>query len=180
MYYQTTFIGLRERGSEGIACPKGVMRSSGGYPNIVHRPIGRFVVSGRRRGWSLPLGRFLIPSSRACLSSFRHAVRFARSHSTGVRLRPAVGYPEQCSREASASVGSSSFPTPPYIQFGTDLRIKRKKNLAPRGTDVRVLQLRRLLPRRYIFQVSPFLDTVAKLVNNSIVTKSSTLIIQRA
>lgn len=47
MYYQTTFIGLRERGSEGIACPKGVLSPLNGYPNIVHRPIGRFVVSGR-------------------------------------------------------------------------------------------------------------------------------------
>lgn len=139
MYYQTTFIGLRERGSEGIACPKGVLSPLNGYPNIVHRPIGRFVVSGRRRGWSLPLGRFLIPSSRACLSSFRHAVRFARSHSTGVRLHPAVDYPEQCSREASASVGSSFFPMPPYIQFGADLRIKRKKNRAPKGMTMRVL-----------------------------------------
>lgn len=47
MYYQTTFIGLRERGSEGIACPKGVLSPLNGYPNIVHRPIGRFVVSGQ-------------------------------------------------------------------------------------------------------------------------------------
>lgn len=47
MSYQTTFIGLRERGSEGIACPKGGLSPLSGYPNIVHRPIGRFVVSGR-------------------------------------------------------------------------------------------------------------------------------------
>lgn len=95
MYYQTTFIGLRERGSEGIACPKGGLSPLNGYPNIVHRPIGRFVVSGRGGGWSLPLGRLLIPSSRACLSSFRRAVRFAHSHSIAFRLRPAVDYPEQ-------------------------------------------------------------------------------------
>lgn len=47
MYCQTTFIGLRERGSEGIACPKGGLSPLNGYPNKVHRPIGRFVVSGR-------------------------------------------------------------------------------------------------------------------------------------
>lgn len=47
MYYQTTFIGLRERGSEGIACPKGGLSPLSGYPNIVYRPIGRFVVSGQ-------------------------------------------------------------------------------------------------------------------------------------
>lgn len=44
---EISFIGLRERGSEGIACPKGVSSPLRGYPNIVHRPIGRFVVSGR-------------------------------------------------------------------------------------------------------------------------------------
>lgn len=38
---------MRERGSEGIACLKGDAYSFSGYPNIVHRPIGRFVVSGR-------------------------------------------------------------------------------------------------------------------------------------
>lgn len=86
---------MRERGSEGIACPKGCLYPLNGYPNIVHRPIGRFVVSGRGRRWLLSLGRLLSPSSRACLSSFRLAVRFARSHSTSFRLRPAVGYPEQ-------------------------------------------------------------------------------------
>ena len=86
---------MRERGSEGIACPKGGLSPLNGYPNIVHRPIGRFVVSGRGRRWSLSLGRLIFPSSRACLSSFRLAVRFARSHSTSFRLRPAVDYPEQ-------------------------------------------------------------------------------------
>ena len=95
-----------------------------GYPNIVHRPIGRFVVSGRCRGWSLPLGRLLIPSSRACLSSFRRAVRFARSHSIAFRLRPAVGYPERRSREASASIGSSPLPPSAVRSLGA---IKREE-----------------------------------------------------
>lgn len=49
MFYQTTFIGLRERGCEGIACPKGVVSPLDGYPKSVYRPIGRFVVSGQVR-----------------------------------------------------------------------------------------------------------------------------------
>lgn len=112
------FIGLRERGSEGIACPKGGLSPLSGYPNNVHRPIGRFVVSGRCRGWSLPLGRLLIPSSRACLSPFRRAVRFARSHSTAFRPRPAVGYPEQRSREAFASLVLLPYSRPQFVDLG--------------------------------------------------------------
>ena len=63
-----TFIGLRERGSEGIACPKGCLYPLNGYPNIVRRPIGRFVVSGRGRRCLLPLGMLLNHRARACVT----------------------------------------------------------------------------------------------------------------
>lgn len=89
--------------SEGlcIACPKGWL-----YPwEATVKPHRYKAVwyAGRGRGWSLPLGRLLFPSSRACLSSFRLAVRFARSHSTAIRLHPAVGYPERCNRTSFRS-----------------------------------------------------------------------------
>lgn len=159
------FIGLRERGSEGIACPKGGLSPLSGCPNNVHRPIGRFVVSGRRRGWSLPLGRLLIPSSRACLSPFRRAVRFARSHSTAFRPRPAVGYPEQRSREAFASVGS-----PPLSPSAVcSLRVIKKEAAHQReqlcglpvsgGFHLAVMS----------FRVSLFLDTVLQIYNKFLI-----------
>lgn len=59
---------MRERGSEGIACPKGGLSPLSGYPNIVHRPIGRFVVSGRGRRCLLPLGLLLNHRARACFT----------------------------------------------------------------------------------------------------------------
>lgn len=59
---------MRERGSEGIACPKGGLSPLSGYPNIVHRPIGRFVVSGRGRRCLLPLGLLLNHRARACIT----------------------------------------------------------------------------------------------------------------
>ena len=113
IYYLTTFIGLRERGSEGIACPKGGLSPLNGYPNIVHRPIGRFVVSERGRRWLLTLGLLLHHRAVPALP-FRHAVRFARSHSTSLRLRPAVGYPEQ--RRSGFRLSDSSLLSPSAVR----------------------------------------------------------------
>ena len=74
------------------------------YPKFVYRPIGRFVVSGRGRRWLLSLGRLLVPSSRARLSSFRLAVRFARAHGTRFDCAPPLTFPNNAIAEASASM----------------------------------------------------------------------------
>lgn len=149
---------MRERGSEGIACPKGGLSPLCGYPNIVHRPIGRFVVSGRGRRWLLSLGRLLSPSSRACLSSFRLAVRFARSHSTSFRLRPAVGYPEQ--RRSGFRLIGSSLLSPSAVQ--SHRAIKREE---PRTSG----RLRdssnfdEVSSHRYVVSCTASIDTAAKI-----------------
>lgn len=74
------------------------------YPKFVYRPIGRFVVSGRGRRWLLSLGRLLVPSSRARLSSFRLAVRFARAHGTRFDCAPPLTIPNNAEVEAFASM----------------------------------------------------------------------------
>lgn len=137
MYYQTTFIGLRERGSEGIACPKGGLSPLSGYPNIVHRPIGRFVVSG----WGVDDNSHLeVDDSSACSGILLSPCREAVNNPSMCLVYDCFPPLSSCQKQKQLSpVGSSSFPMPPYIQFGADLRIKRKKNRAPKGMTMRVL-----------------------------------------
>lgn len=110
MYYQTTFIGLRERGSEGIACPKGGLSPLNGYPNIVHRPIGRFVVSGRG---SQMIASSLVGSTIHQL--FRHPTFACRvtlnksQHVSRLRLLPAVEFLSEA-KEAFACRSFSLIP----------------------------------------------------------------------
>lgn len=90
MFYQTMFIGLRERGCEGIACPKGVVSPLSGYPKSV---IGLSVASSFRgkfaddcfllMGFTIhPLLRHPTFACRVTLSKSQHVPR--------LRLLPAV------------------------------------------------------------------------------------------
>lgn len=61
MFYQTTFIGLRERGCEGIACPKGVV-SPEWLPEIclsAYRSLRRFEASSQMIASCLWVLRFI-------------------------------------------------------------------------------------------------------------------------
>lgn len=82
------------------------------------------------------VSRFLLSSNAPEL---RHTPVVTRLYNYTPTALLGFRYAPRIEAEASASVGSSSFPMPSYIQFGTVLRIKRKKNRAPKGTTMRVL-----------------------------------------
>lgn len=133
------------------------------YPKFVYRPIGRFVVSGRGRRWSLSLGRLLVPSSRARLSSFRLAVRFARAHGTRFDCAPPLTIPNNAIAEASASVVLLLL-SPSAVR--SHRAIKREE---PRTSG----RLRdssnfdEVSSHRYVVSCTASIDTAAKFGNNS-------------
>lgn len=124
---------LRERGSEGIVCPKdathpGTMAVTDTSVSVA-RSFRVGVADDRSR-----LGEML--HHRAVPASpFRLAVRFGRSHSTAIRLHPAVGYPERCKRGRMSGTLPLS-PMPSYFHFGEVSRIGTKKKSRNHGGGI--------------------------------------------
>jgi len=158
MYYQTTFIGLRERGSEGIACPKGVLSPLNGYPNIVHRPIGRFVVSGRGVDDN---SRLEVDDSSVCSGILLSPCRGALNNPSMCPVYDCFPPLSSCQKQKQLSLVGSSPLSPSAVR---SLRaIKKKKNLASMGQLCGFFKTARFQVAGMSFAVSLPLDTAAKV-----------------
>lgn len=145
MYYQTTFIGLRERGGEGIACPKGGSSPLSGYPNIVHRPIGRFVVSGRGVDDN---SRLEVDDSSVCSGILLSPCREAVNSPSMCLVYDCFPPLSSCQKQKRLSPVGSSLLSPAAVR--SPGAIKREEPRTKGGNMCGFFNSRRLSPRRYV------------------------------
>ena len=149
---------MRERGSEGIACPKGVSSPLRGYPNIVHRPIGRFVVSGRGVDDN---SRLEVDDSSVCSGILLSPCREAVNNPSMCLVYDCFPPLSSCQKQKRLSPVGSSLLSPSAVH---SLGAIKKEEPRTKGNNYAGSSISgEVSSRRYVFLVSLFLDTGAKL-----------------
>lgn len=114
---------MRERGSEGVACPKGGLSPLSGYPKFVYRPIGRFVVSGRGVDDN---SRLEVDDSSVCSGILLSPCRGALNNPSMCPVYDCFPPLSSCQKQKRLSPVGSSPLSPSAIR---SLRAIKKKNL---------------------------------------------------
>lgn len=153
----TTFIGLRERGSEGVACPKGDAYSFGGYPKFVYRPIGRFVVSGRGVDDN---SRLEVDDSSVCSGILLSPCRGALNNPSMCPVYDCFPPSSSCQKQKRLSpVGSSPLSPSAVRSLGAIKREEPRTSGRLRDSSISG----EVSSRRYVVSCIASIDTEAKL-----------------